>query len=498
MLPKIVQINFVLLVLLAFGPAGLPVMERVTLNELLAATGGRPTAGDPGAVASFHRVATDSRTVERGDLFWALRGERHDGHNFIGEAAQRGAVGCVADSAASIPTGLPAALVADTIQGLKDFAHWYRQRRDALVVGVTGSVGKTTTREMIYAVLSARFDGCRSPKNYNNHIGLPLSMLEIHDSHEFAVLEIGASHVGEIRELAAVASPEIGVVTGIGLAHLESFGSLEQIASAKGELVEALPSAGFAILNGDDPNCQDLSRRAHCRTLTVGEQDHNTFRATTVQAVGPELKFHVDGGAFTVRAAGRHHLTGALVSVAIGRELGLTTRQIADGLSQFTPVNGRCQVRDLGASTLIDDTYNANPTSTEAACRLLGEWNTAGRRILVLGDMAELGDQSAGWHQAVGRTAAEMRIDHLAAFGRYAADVARGALEQGMNSHAVAECDSLDVLLTVLDCWSEAGNVVLVKGSRSMQMERVSEWLAKQSKFNKETFGPSEGTRACA
>jgi UDP-N-acetylmuramoyl-tripeptide--D-alanyl-D-alanine ligase len=497
MLPKNVEITFVLLVLLALGPAGPPVMERVNLNELLAATGGKPSGCDADPV-TFSRVAIDSRTVEPGDLFWALRGERHDGHNFIAEAARRGAVGCVVESTSTVPRGLPAAVVADTIQGLKDFAHWYRQRRDALVVGVTGSVGKTTTREMIYSVLNARFDGCRSQKNYNNHIGLPLSVLDMHDRHEFAVLEMGASRVGEIRELAAVATPEIGVVTGIGLAHLEGFGSLEQIVHAKGELLEALPAAGFAVLNGDDPNCQSLTRRARCRTLTVGQQSHNTFFASGVESVGPELRFQADGGAFTVRAAGRHHLTGALASVAIARELGLTTRQIAEGLSRFTPVNGRCQVRNLETSTLIDDTYNANPTSMEAACRLIGEWKSVGQKILVLGDMAELGNQSTDWHRAIGRTAAQMRIDRLAVMGQHAADVTRGALEQGMNSNQVAECDSLDVLLTVLDCWSEAGNVVLVKGSRFMQMERVSEWLIRQAEINKETLGPGERTRACA
>jgi UDP-N-acetylmuramoyl-tripeptide--D-alanyl-D-alanine ligase len=497
MLPKIVEITFVLLVLLALGPAGLPVMERVTLNELLAATGGHAAACEPGAV-TFTRVATDSRKVEPGDLFWALRGERHDGHNFVAEAARRGAAGCVVESATSIPRGLPAAVVADTVQGLKDFAHWYRQRMDALVVGVTGSVGKTTTREMIYSVLRTRFDGCRSQKNYNNHIGLPLSVLELLNRHEFAVLEMGASRVGEIRELAAVASPEVGVVTEIGVSHLEGFGSVAQIVEAKGELVEALPAAGFAVLNGDDPQCPNLARRARCPVVTVGQQAHNTFRASGVEAVGAQLKFQVDGASFAIRAAGRHHLTAGLVSVAIARELGLTTRQIAEGLTQFKPVDGRCQVRNLGTGTLIDDTYNANPTSTQAACRLLGEWQSPGRRILVLGDMAELGDQSTDWHRAIGRTAAEMRIDRVAVLGRFAADVTRGALDHGMTSDQLAECDTLDVLLTVLDCWSEAGDVVLVKGSRSMHMERVSEWLIRQAETNKETFCPGEGTRACA
>lgn len=497
MLPKAFEIIVVLLVLLALGPAGLPIMERVTLNQLLAATGGRPSVGKANTVA-FTRVATDSRTIEQGDLFWALRGERHDGHSFAAEAARRGAVACVASSESSIPGGLPAALVADTIQGLKDFAHWYRQRRDALVVGVTGTVGKTTTREMIYSVLATRFDGSRSPKNFNNHIGLPLSLLEMQDGHHFAVLEMGASKVGEIRELAEIAQPEAGVLTSIGIAHLDSFGSLEQIALAKGELLESLPADGFAVVNGDDPNCRMIARRAACRVLTVGQQGQNTFRAAMVRAIGPELRFRVDGGAFAVRAAGRHQLTGALAAVAVAREMGLTTRQIAEGFTQFTPAEGRCNVHELGQIALIDDTYNANPTSMEAACRLLAEWSPASRRILVVGDMAELGSQSAEWHRMVGRTAARMRIDHLAAVGRYATDVVRGALEQGMTHHQVAECESVDSLLAVLGSWSAAGDVVLVKGSRCMQMERVSEWLIRQSQTNKETLGPSEQQRACA
>jgi UDP-N-acetylmuramoyl-tripeptide--D-alanyl-D-alanine ligase len=497
MLPKAFELILVLLVLLALGPAGLPIMERVTLNQLLAATGGRPSVGKANTVA-FERVAIDSRTVNEGDLFWALRGERHDGHSFAAEAARRGAVACVASSDSLIPGGLPAALVADTIQGLKDFAHWYRQRRDALVVGVTGTVGKTTTREMIYSVLATRFDGCRSPKNFNNHIGLPLSILEMRDEDDFAVLEMGASKVGEIRELASVALPEAGVITGIGIAHLEGFGSHEQIIRAKGELVESLPAAGFAVVNGDDPNCRAIARRAACRVLTVGQQGQNKFRAAVVRAVGAELRFRVDGGVFAVRAAGRHHLTGALAAVAVAREMGLSTRQIAEGFSQFTPVEGRCHVRDLGQITLIDDTYNANPTSMEAACQLLAEWSPAARRTIVIGDMAELGSESAEWHRIAGRTVARMQIDQLAAIGRYASDVVRGAIEQGMTHRQVAECESLDSLLAVLDSWSAAGDVVLVKGSRCMQMERVSEWLIRKAQTNKETIGPSERTRACA
>jgi UDP-N-acetylmuramoyl-tripeptide--D-alanyl-D-alanine ligase len=485
-----------LLVLLALWPAGRFAMERIELNDLCVATGGRPAPFAPGAHA-FGRVAIDSRTVRAGDLFWAIPGERHDGHQFIGEAVRRGAIACVARSDRPIPAGLPAVLVPDTLTALKDLARWYRERTDALVVGVTGSVGKTTAREMIYSVLCAGFDGCRSEKNYNNHIGLPLSVLAIERQHEFAVLEMAASHVGEIHDLAEIAAPEFGVVTRIAASHLEGFGSVDGVVEAKGELIQSLPASGLAILNGDDARCRGLARRARCRVIEVGETANNTFRAANVEAVGQELRFHVDRGRFLVRAAGRHHLAAAMAAVAVGREVGLSNRQIADGLAQFTPITGRCHVHNDAAWTIVDDTYNANPCSVEAACELLRDWKTIGRRTLVLGDMAELGDQSAALHESVGATAARMGIDRLAACGCHAQHVVRGALKNGMTSHQLADCDDLDVLRTVLDCWIEPGDVALVKGSRFMQMERVAQWLIEQAKTQGDT-SPREFTRACA
>ena len=417
--------------------------------------------------------------------------------DFAAEAARRGAVACVAAADSTIPGGLPAALVADTIQGLKDFARWYRQRRDALVVGVTGSVGKTTTREMIYAVLRTRFDGCRSPKNYNNHIGLPLSVLDMNDgttspcskwaprtSARFASWR--PSRLRRSASSRASASPPGRIW------------QPEQIVEAKGELVESLPADGFAVLNGDDPHCRGLGTAGRLPCHDGRPARHKTLFvrrscARSDQNCGSGRRRHL-------RGSGRRTASpdGALAAVAVARELGLTTRQIAEGFSQFTPVDGRCHVRDLGQLTLIDDTYNANPISMEAACRLLGEWPPAGGEFSSWATWPNWATSRPTGIEVVGRTAAHMRIDRLAAFGRYAADVIRGAIEQGMTSDQVAECDDLDSLLTVLDCWSEAGDVVLVKGSRSMQMERVSEWLIQQSETNKEIIGPANRTRACA
>lgn len=468
-----------LLILAALVPGEQTIMERVSLQELQQATNGVPSVRDPGAI-EFSRVATDSRSVQPGDLFWALKGDRHDGHDFITDAAHRGAVACVIEGGRAIAAAVPCLTVPNTLRALQDFARWHRERTDALVVGVTGTVGKTTTREMIHSVLSQGWEGCRSRKNYNNHIGLPLCVLDIEPNHEFAILEMGASQVGEIRDLAEIAAPEVGVVTGIGIAHLEGFGSIAAIAQAKGELVAALPASGFAVLNGDDPRCRDLARRARCRVVTIGQDSENTFRARSVEMAGQVLRFNVDGKTFVVPAAGRHHLTAALAAVAVAREVGLSLGDIADGLARFRPAAGRCEVRVLGNWTLIDDTYNANPNSVQAACELLRDWSPAGKRILVLGDMAELGDESAAWHEIIGRKVAETNIHRLAVIGRFAADVTRGAHRQGMAAHQLAECGDFDVLTAVLDCWAESGDVVLVKGSRSMQMERVIERLVEQ------------------
>jgi UDP-N-acetylmuramoyl-tripeptide--D-alanyl-D-alanine ligase len=497
MLPELITVVSRMFVLLAIGPAAGPTsMERVTLEELQTATGGRAIACSPAAVA-FDRVTTDSRTARSGDLFWALEGERHDGHEFVAEAMGRGAVACVIQQNKTVAGHVPAIVVPDVLKGLQDFARSYRQRTDALVIGITGTVGKTTTREMVHSVLATVFAGYRSRKNYNNHIGLPLSVLDIEHRHEFAVLELGASRRGEIRDLAAIARPEVGVLTSVGVAHLAGFGNIEAIAATKGELLESLPSAGFAVINGDDPRCRAEQTRARCRVIEVGEGAGNSLRATGIETDGQSVRFSVDGKTYGIPAVGRHHVVAGLAAIAIAREIGIKSNDIAEGLSRFVSVAGRCQVRQRRPWTVIDDTYNANPSSAEAACRLLSDWNCDGHRILVLADMLELGAESAAWHTSIGQCAARLGIDRMIAFGDYAADLLAGAREAGMHSEQLAQCDNLDVVGTVLDCWIEPADVVLVKGSRSMQMERVVERLLSQTKFQ-ETIAPCTGTRACA
>jgi UDP-N-acetylmuramoyl-tripeptide--D-alanyl-D-alanine ligase len=452
-------------------------MEHVSLHDLMLATGGRLSAVTS-PDATVQQICTDTRQLKRGDVFWALQGEQYDGHDFIAQAFERDAAFCVASNDASVPTG-PALLVPDTGAALMQFAKWYRGTLDALVIGLTGSVGKTTTRDLIHVALASEFEGIRSRRNFNNTIGLPLSLLDADHRHEFIVLEMGASRVGDIAELAAVATPEIGVVTAVGPAHLKTFGSLEAIIQGKGELLESLPFTGFAVLPGDDPVLRQMADRAPCPVIFVGEGDDNHLQATRVRASFEGLQFRVDGCDFTVPVYGRHHLSNALCAIAIAREIGVRMNSVAQGLERFEPIEGRSQLKTIGQWTVIDDTYNASPLSVSAACRMLPDLELPGigRRVVVLGDMRELGASAGVEHRQIGKLIADLKLDLVVACGEHADDIADGAEAAGMDSHCIAAAPDQETMKAVLDCWLEPGDVVLVKGSRATRMERIVEWL---------------------
>lgn len=450
-------------------------MELVPLTDLASAI--RGTAHSLPAGSATQRVRTDSRSVEAGDLFWALPGTKHDGHDFVDDARRRGAVACVVRRDRATAVAGSTVAVDDTLTALGEFAHWYRSQREALVIGVTGSVGKTTTREMIHSVLSARHAGVRSRQNFNNEIGLPLSLLDLGQNDEFGVFEMGAARLGDIDKLCQIASPEVGVLTRIGPAHLATFGSLENIYRTKGELLEALPARGFAVVCGDDEPMRSLAGRATCNVIFAGERPDNHVAATDVEFRPGHLKFCVDRQHYELAAPARHYLTAALCALAVGREIGIDSAAIAEGFRAFRGAPGRCHVEQTGAWTLIDDTYNASPLSMQAACACLRDWPASGRRLLVTGDMLELGDASPKCHTELGECVATTQIDRLLALGEQADQVAWGAMRAGMRRHNVAGCRDIDALCAVLDCWLEPGDVVLVKGSRGMHMERVVKWI---------------------
>ncbi len=342
------------------------------------------------------------------------------------------------------------------------------------VVAVTGSVGKTTTRQMIHSVLATRYSGTASPRNFNNHVGLPLSMLAIEPGDDFAVLELAASAGGEIAHLARLCEPRIGVITRIGDAHLGRFGSPEALAMAKGELLDALPPDGHAVLAGDDEQLRRLANRTEAKIIWVGRSLGNDVVATNIRSEQGTLGFDVDGTRFSANVWGRHHLTGALAAVAVGRLFGIDDARIAAGLTRFQPPPMRCQIRKVGGATIIDDTYNASPAAMTAALELLRDFHAPGRRIVVCGDMRELGPASGQLHEQLGDEIVTVcGADLLLACGDHAHLVVAGARAAGMPRAKAVARRRVEDLLSDFPVELEPGDVLLVKGSRTMAMERL-------------------------
>jgi UDP-N-acetylmuramoyl-tripeptide--D-alanyl-D-alanine ligase len=447
-------------------------MSDATLHDLIVATDGRPSE-EVRLNNLAGRVRTDSRLVAPGEIFWALNGATSDGHDFVGEAIRRGTACCIVHDDRPAFAGSPRIIVKDTLAALADFARAHRSARDAMVIGVTGSVGKTTTRTMLHAALSERFQGTQSLANFNNHVGVPLSLLEIRRDDEFAVMEMGASGVGEIARLCDIARPEAAVITSVAPAHLGDFGSLANIAQTKGELAEAVPEHGFVVLNGDNLHVRAFTARARCRAITIGESADNDIIARHVEASSDRVSIVVDGARFPIRAIGRHHVTSMLACIAVGREIGVSDAEIARGLQRFEPVAGRCHPRSVGPWTVIDDTYNASPASMAAACEALKSWSGHGRRWLVLGDMLALGPDAESFHRVLGTQIGRCGFDGVIALGEFAPALIAACKASGPAGACLAACRDLETVKLHLDCWLSAGDVVLMKGSRGMKMERA-------------------------
>ena len=460
-------------------------MQPVTLDDLINACQGT-AIGISNLQASFDRVEIDSRLVRSGDVFWAIVGKRDDGHRYIRQALDRGAVACVVEQERLGDHRERLIAVEETVLALWDFAEWYRNQFDPLVIGVTGTVGKTTTRHMLHTVLSAKYFGVESPGNFNNHLGVPLSLLQLGPDHEFAALELGASQTGEIEDLASIAHPEIGVITAITPVHLDEFQTMEAILQAKGELLEALPKSGFAVLNGDDQLVRQLAERASCPVIFVGEDTRNDLIAQWVRVENGWLRFAVEAAEFDVPVVGRHHLISAMAAVAVGRQVDMTDEEIAAGLRMFEPISGRSELLRIGPWVVINDTYNASPASMKAACQVLQDWTGANKKILIAGDMLALGSQSGQFHKELGSQIAHSGVHRLVAVGSQAASIAGSAKEQGMDAGCLGVCGTTDLARLLIDCWLEPGDVVLVKGSRDLQMEQFVAYLESLAKRQSE------------
>jgi UDP-N-acetylmuramoyl-tripeptide--D-alanyl-D-alanine ligase len=449
---------------------------RLGLTDLVAATGGR-LAGPAGWVppAIVTGVATDSRLAEPGDLFVALRGPRADGHRFVRQAMARGAVlAVVSDPAAA--SG-PALVVADTLRALGAIAAVHRRGLPVTVVGVTGSVGKTTTVALCAKVLEARYQTARSAEPWNAEIGVALTLLGLRAAHEVAVVEMAMRGEGQIRELVEMARPRLGVVTNVGDVHLELLGSRGRIAAAKAELLEGLPPDGVAIVNADDPHTPRLVERAACRVLRFGMAPAAAVRASdvTVGAEGSRFTLHVDGATAPVELplVGAHQVANALAAAAVGSAMGVATEAIAAALARARPVAMRQAIVSAGDLLVIDDSYNAGPQSMAAAFDVLARVGASRRRVLVLGEMLELGPGSPSFHREAGRHAAGLTPAFLLVVGPNARWYLDGAAAAGLPAGAMAWAPTAAVAVPVLRAVLRAGDVVLVKGSRGIEMEHV-------------------------
>jgi len=461
---------------------------RLGIRDVVRWTGGTLLSGD--AQRECRGVGIDSRRVEAGQLFVAIRGPRHDAHAFLEDAAAAGAAALLVASDAAISESVRArcAVVAvpDTTLALGALAAGHRNAFGGPVVAITGSNGKTTTKEMCAAILGVRASCLKTEGNLNNNFGLPLTLLRLDESHRAAVVEIGMNHAGEIAPLAAIARPTVGLITNVGTAHIENLGSQDAIAAEKGALFEALGERAVAVANADDPRVVAQLARTKARPLRFGRTAHADVRAEQVVALGARgCAFEIvapDGrAAVRVSGIGQVLVINALAAAAAAIAAGAKLDEVAAGLEDYRPPGGRLEPVALPRNViLLNDTYNANPQSMEIALRSLAELKGASRGIAVVGDMGELGETAAAAHRATGRLAAALGLDFLFALGRFAGEVVAGAVEGGLaRERAVEGRDHEDVAERVAAVL-RGSDWVLVKGSRSMKMERVVELLSHQ------------------
>jgi UDP-N-acetylmuramoyl-tripeptide--D-alanyl-D-alanine ligase len=431
----------------------------------------------------FNAVSADSRRIAKGVLFWALSGDRFDGHDFVAQAIEGGAVAAVVaqKKLAELPKNLPLVVVDDTRAALGQYAARYRHDFSPMMIGVAGSNGKTSVKDLIFSVVNEKMETIASEASFNNDIGVPQTLLRIESNHRAAVLELGTNHPGELKPLIGMVQPKIGVITSIGREHLEFFGDLAGVAREEGTLAEMLPKNGLLVINGDSPEVKSIINRAKCRVVKVGEGAGNDWRVETLSSSEDGTRFQLTApdanwsGEWSVALLGRHHALNAALAVVVGKELEVGRAEIQRGLSNCRPAKMRMQIERAHGVTILNDAYNANADSMRAALQTLAEFPSRGRRIAILGDMAELGESATAAHREVGSLAGELKLDHVIAIGRHSiwtADCARA----GGAGNASAFLDFNMALAAVLHL-VQADDVVLVKASRSSKLERVVDAL---------------------
>ncbi len=480
--------------------------NKITAGEIAEATGAMLVDGENSAV--FHGLSTDSRAIQDGYLFIALTGDRFDGHDFVGDTLRKGASGAIvtrsffqtkeAEYFRAIanrvsPVGEmkspgPAIFVVDdTLKALGDLAAWWRRQHRAKVVAITGSSGKTTAKEMTASVLETSSRILKTRGNFNNLIGLPLTLLGLEEQHDKVVLEMGMNRPGEISRLTEIADPDVGVILNVGMAHMEGLCSLEGIAEAKAELMEKIRQEALMVLNGDDELLMKTAGAISRKKMTFGVGERNDVRARGIASCGLKgTRFHVEYGEnawpVELKIPGLHNVMNALAAFAVGIALGEKPEKFAEGLARYEGMKGRFGIVRLESDmVLIDDTYNANPSSLRAALESVGTLRTKGGRLIVgLGDMLELGDAAIQAHRNAGELVAGVGAELFFALGKHARDMEQGALAAGMNPGQVKIVQDVKKMAESILEELKEGDVILLKGSRRMGLERVSEEIQKR------------------
>ncbi|NLI60685.1 MAG: UDP-N-acetylmuramoyl-tripeptide--D-alanyl-D-alanine ligase [Clostridiales bacterium] len=459
-------------------------MGSFTIKQVIEASKGQLLNGDLRQWDTIVKgVSTDTRTIEKGNLFIPLEGENFDGHNFIDKAIEKGAGALLThrddgDCLYDIPT----IKVADTLRALQDLAAFHRRRFSIPVVAVTGSNGKTTSKDMIALVLSKGYKVLKTQGNLNNEIGLPLTLLGLEESHQVAVVEMGMNHLGEIQRLAQIAKPNIAVITNIGVSHLENLGSRENILKAKLEILDFFTSKDKAILNGDDEFLGKTNKKFPFEVEYYGTEDRADIRATNIEILGEQgisydLKIGHETCHMEIPVPGKHNVYNSLAAAAVGNILGIEFGDMAAALKTFRPGSMRLNIftTDSGIR-VIDDVYNASPDSMKASIEILKDIGGE-RKIAILGDMLELGNYSHKGHTEVGQVVADKKIDLLLTVGRDSRFIGMGARNSGMSDKNIIHLDCNKDLMKYLGTILNLGDTILVKGSRSMKLEEVVEYL---------------------
>ena len=457
-------------------------MNPLTLSQIAQFAGASLSSGNGTVVIS--KVSTDSRTIKSGELFVALRGENFEGHDFVEASAKSGATGALVDFkwAGNVPNNFALLRATDTLQAYPTLAANYRRSLALKVLAITGSNGKTSIKDFAASVLARKFRVTKTEGNFNNHVGLPRTILEATSEDEVAVWEIGMNHPGEIAALSKIAAPDAAIITNIGVAHIEFMGSREAIAVEKGALAEAVEPQGTVVLNADDPFTEGIAARTRAKVLLAGTTG-GAVRAIEVRQSAEGAEFTIVEGAHRCRAhlpvAGSHMVQNALLAVAAGRAFGLSIEECAAGLASAPLTKARLQIKEINGVQFLDDSYNANPDSMKAALRTLVELDTEGKRIAVLGEMRELGTESERGHREVGETAAALGVNQLITIGDTAELIAEGARTAGLDK--VSSAQSTAEAAKLLGEIAEPGDLVLIKGSRAARTEQVIEQFGSQN-----------------